>query len=236
MLFILKILLLGLGYASAVVAGLGCLVMFGVYILGRTRGVTWEERRLGVKGVIAFIVGMFVSIAFFGGAQWIQWGHDQAAIDAARALMGECGQLGDARPLPAPGKVLIWDAQSDQASKANEGLRKDLRAGWNDDMLVFLVGNDRQLSGPPFGYVIDVWVVRWPQKEAQGKYTVRKDQAPDPILEMKAGRPNLSGVEAAIVQWIHGLPARARGDGPELKLARPETERPPGKKEGGVGS
>jgi hypothetical protein len=227
LLYLCKLLLLGLGWISAVAAGGAFLAVLGVYLLGRTRGVTWEERRFGLKALFVWIGGMFVCVFFFFAANWLQLGHDQAMIDEARALMGECGRLGDAQPLPSPGKVLIWDVQRNERSKANEGLRKEFQAGWNDETLIFLVESERQLpSGPSVGsFVIDVHVVRWPQKEALGKYIVRKGYAPDPLQQMKKGEPILSGGEATIVNWIHGLPARARGDGPELKQPAEKKEK-----------
>lgn len=164
------------------------------------------------------MAAFIASFACFAGADGIQRRHERELIGAARALVGACNQLGDTQPLPAPGKVLVWDLAKDSRSKVDEILRPEIRAGWNDEMLIFLV---EKTGG------ITVWVVRWPQKEAVGKYAIRGlneaqqrefaahwKLSPEQNLRLEYG-------DRALIYWIDNLPSRPRGDGPDQTPTKP---------------
>jgi hypothetical protein len=212
LLYLGKYALLALGFVGIVVAIIGFLVMFWVYVLLRTRGAAEKERTVGSWGLYCWLGGGVVWIPFLLGSYWCQDRHDQQYIDAAQALLQECQRRGDAEPVPTPNKALVLN-EKELLNKANEALPSHLQAEWFGDKLLFVVGTQRSMKKPPAQLVdvVDVSVIRWPQKEAIGTY----------MVEVKY--PN----EKAIGRWIQDLPARSRGDGPALREAQRREEKKP---------
>jgi hypothetical protein len=210
LLYLCKLGMTALTYALALLAVIGFLMVLLTYVVGRTRGLSSGDRKLGLWGLIFFLGGIVASILSAIGGYMIQERHDRELLDAAKSLVADCQQRQDVEPVPRPNKVLI--IKNDQLhEKGTNALPENLQAGWNDDMLLLVLGDKRFFPGSS-STVVDVSVVRWPKKEAIGSYIVEIGFHPE---------------EKAIAQWIQGLPARAHGDGSELR----DKQRPAEKKD-----
>lgn len=230
LLWLLNGLCIGLMWLLGVVSLGSLLLMFGIYWKGRTVGVTRGEQVWALYGLVGFFGFMFAALGILGVAQLIQTQHDEAIGRSIEDLQAQCSTLGDSQPVPTPRRALLFKQYGEsgagtswtervraglaggRSSLANRQLPSSLRGSLGSDMLVFSVLGPPHLAGERMAEeVIDVQVIRWPERTAIGQYQieVRHD---NPLDGLTRGGFFASGDETSLARWVSDLPVRPHGD------------------------
>ena len=219
---------IGLTWLVGAIALGSFLLMIGLNLKGRTVGVTRVEQVFGLYCLFTFLGGMIAALGIWSVAGFIEVRHDAAIGRDLVDLQAQCRALGDSQPVPTPGRTLLFqlhgsldgtslmhrklaEGVAGRSSRVNRLLRGSLRGGWGSDVLVFgVLGPPHPVSDRVPNEVIDVQVIRWPQRAAIGQYQIAVDHS-DPLAGLKLGE-YVSGDEASLARWVNELPARPLGD------------------------
>jgi hypothetical protein len=130
-------------------------------------------------------------------------------LEGVRPAVDKCQPVEKPEDLPVASKALVLDLRSNERGKATDRLPESLRAAPGDkEMTIFAIVSVQeekldkfyQDGSPGYRQTAKIAVVRWPQKEPVGLYTLACDP---PTLSFRArGEKALGDLDDAIVKWI----------------------------------